>query len=166
MLVITHLLVDGRDSWMYEGVTRTGITDWVYGGVSARHGSIYTTNGPNFWSAYTFHDASVSADSLLVAMDRVIERLRREPLDDATLGRAITKARADYFGQWSQGFGEGRLDMLAQFALFDDAPERLYRFDRELRQITAADIHRAAREWLRPGNRTVVFLRPGGGASR
>jgi zinc protease len=168
MLVITHLLMDGRDSWMYEEVTRSGMTDWVYGGVSARHGSIYTTDGPNFWSAYTFHDASVSADSLLVAMDRVIERLRREPLDDTTLGRAITKARADYFGQWSQGFGEGRLDMLAQFALFDDAPERLNSFDRELRQITAADVHRAAREWLRPGNRTVVFLRPAGagGSSR
>ena len=166
MLVITHLLVDGRDSWMYEGVTRTGMTDWVYGGVSVRHGSIYTTNGPNFWSAYTFHDASVSADSLLTAMDRVIERLRREPLDGATLARAITKARADYFGQWSQGLGEGRLDMLAQFALFDDAPERLNSFDRELRQITAADVQRVASEWLRPGNRTVVFLRPAGGASR
>jgi zinc protease len=166
LLVITHLLVDGRDSWMYEGVARTGMTDWVYGGVSARHGSIYTTNGPNFWSAYAFHDATVSPDSLLVAMDRVIERLRREPLDDATLSRAITKARADYFGQWSQGLGEGRLDMLAQFALFDDAPQRLHGFDRELRQITSADVHRAAREWLRPGNRTVVFLRPPGGASR
>jgi predicted Zn-dependent peptidase len=166
LLVITHLLVDGRDSWMYEGVTRTGMTDWVYGGVSARHGSIYTTNAPNFWSAYAFHDASVSADSLLAAMDRVIERLREKPLDEATLGRAITKARADYFAQWSQGFGEGRLDMLAQFALFDGAPERLHSFDRELRQITAADVHRAAREWLRPGNRTVVFLRPAGGATR
>ena len=166
MLIITHLLVDGPDSWMYEGVTRAGMTDWVYGGVSSRHGSIYTTGGRNFWSAYTFHDAKVSADSLLAAMDRVIERVRNEPLDEATLGRAITKARADYLGQWSQGLGEGRLDMLAQFALFDGMPERLHTFDRELRRITAADVQRAAREWLRPGNRTVVFLRPAGGASR
>ena len=161
MLVITHLLIDGRDSWMYEGVTRTGMTDWVYGGVSVRHGSIYTTNGPNFWSAYSYHDASVSADSLLARMDRVIERLRSEPLDAATLGRAITKARAGYVGQWSQGFGEGRLDLLAQFALFDDAPQRLYNFDAELRKITAADVQRAAREYLRPGNRTVIVLTPG-----
>jgi predicted Zn-dependent peptidase len=163
MLVITHLLLEGRDSWMYEGVTQKNLTDWVYGGISARHGSIYTTSGPNFWSAYAYHDASVSPDSLLAAMDVVIDRLLREPVDDATLRRAISKARADYFGQWSQGFGEGKLDMLGQFALFDDAPQRTFTFDAELAAISAADVHRAARAYLRRGNRTVLFLRPQGG---
>lgn len=160
MLAITHLLFDGRDSWMYEGVTRKNLTDWVYGGVSARHGSIYTTNGPNFWTAYAFHDARVSTDSLLAAMDVVIDRLQRELVDDASLRRAIAKARTDYFAQWSQGFGEGKLDMLGQFALFDDAPQRVYTFDAELAAITAADVQRAAREYLRRGNRTVLLLLP------
>jgi zinc protease len=162
MLVITHLLVDGRDSWMNEGVTERSLTDWVYGGVSARHGSIYTTKGPNFWTAYAFHDATVSPDSLLAAMDAVIDRLLREPPDSATLHRAITKAQADYVGQWSQGVGDGKLDMLGQFALFDDAPGRALTFGAELRSISAADVHRAAREYLRRGNRTVVFLQAGG----
>jgi zinc protease len=162
MLIVTHLLVDGRDSWMYEDVTARGLTDWVYGGISARHGSIYTTNGPNFWTAYAFHDAAVSADSLVAAMDAVIDRLLRAPVDSATLRRAIAKARADFFGQWSQGFGEGRLDMLGQFALFDDSPERLMTFDAELRKITAAGVHRAAREYLRRGNRTVLTLQARG----
>jgi zinc protease len=161
MLVLTHLLVDGRDSWMFEAVSARSLADWVYGGVSARHGSIYTTSGPNFWSLYAYHEPSVSADSLSAAMDRVIERARQAPVDEQTLRRAITKARADYLGQWSQGFGEGRLDLLAQFALFDDAPQRLNTFDAELRRITATDVHRAAREWLRPENRTVVIVQPG-----
>jgi predicted Zn-dependent peptidase len=161
MLAITHLLFDGRDCWMYEGVIQKNLTDWVYGGVSARHGSIYTTNGPNFWTAYAYHDARVSPDSLLAAMDVVIDRLQRELVDDASLKRAITKARTDYFAQWSQGFGEGKLDMLGQFALFDDAPQRAYTFDAELAAITAADVQRAAREYLRRGNRTVLFLQAG-----
>lgn len=162
MLVITHLLTEGRDSWMYEAVTQRGLTDWVYGGISARHGSIYTTNSPNFWSAFAYHPATVPADTLIAAMDGVIERLRREPVDEATLRRAIAKARADYFGQWSQGLGEGKLDMMAQFALFDDAPQRLATFDAELQKITAAAVQRAAREYLRPSNRTIIVLQPGG----
>ena len=163
MLVIGHLLLDGRDSWMYEGVVQKRLTDGVFGGVSARHGSIYTTNGPNFWTAYTFHDARVSPDSLLAAMDAVIDRLQRDPVDDASLRRAIAKARTDYFAQWSQGFGEGKLDMLGEFALFDDAPQRAFAIDSELAAITAADVQRAAREWLRRGNRTVLLLQAGGG---
>jgi predicted Zn-dependent peptidase len=98
---------------------------------------------------------------LLAAMDVVIDRLQRELVDDASLKRAITKARTDYFAQWSQGFGEGKLDMLGQFALFDDAPQRAYTFDAELAAITAADVQRAAREYLRRGNRTVLFLQAG-----
>ena len=161
MHVIGQVLIEGRDSWMHETLVRRGLTDAVYGGVSAQHGSVFTTSGPNFWTVFAFHDAAQPADTLLAAMDLAVERLRSDTVDALTLQRALAKAVASYYGEWSIGFGEGRLDMLGQFALLDDDPHRVNRFADELRRITPGLVHATAREYLRPSNRTVLYLRAG-----
>lgn len=161
MGIIGQILIEGRDSWMHEALVQRGLTDAVWGGVSARHGNIYTTNGPNFWTAFAYHDAAQSPDTILAAMNGAVERLRSTPVDAGTLQRAIAKARADFVGQWSLGFGEGRLDMLGQFALFDDDPARINALDAELLAITPEMVHAAAREYLRSGNRNVLYLNTG-----
>lgn len=158
MHIISQILIEGRDSWMYESVVKSGLTEAVYGGVSAQHGSIYTTGGENFWTAFVIHDAARSRDSLLAAMDVAVDRLRAAPVDAATLQRAVAKALANFYGEWSLGLGEGRLDMLAQFVLFDDKPDRLNRFADELRAISPALVNATAREFLRPTNRTILYL--------
>jgi len=161
MHVISEILIEGRDSWMHETLVRRGLADAVSGGVSAQHGSIYTTGGPNFWTVFAFHDATQHPDSLLAAMDVAVDRLRASPVDASTLQRAIAKATAGFYGEWSQGLGEGRLDMLGQFALFDNDPERINRFGEELRRVTPELLHATAVEYLRPTNRNVLYLKPG-----
>jgi predicted Zn-dependent peptidase len=158
MHIISQILLEGRDSWMYESVVQRGLADAVYGGISAQHGTVYTTAGENLWSAFVFHGAERSRDSLLVAMDVAVNRLRAGPVDGPTLQRAVAKALANFYGEWSIGFGEGRLDMLGQFALFDDDPDRINRFADEMRAITPALVHATAREYLRPTNRTILYL--------
>ncbi|MCR6679004.1 hypothetical protein NVV43_26275, partial [Escherichia marmotae] len=74
-------------------VLERNLTDAIYGGLSTRHGSMYTINGPNFWTAFVFHDKSQSPDSILAARDQQIARLQETPVDSATLTRAITMAR-------------------------------------------------------------------------
>nr|AFK79193.1 peptidase PqqF [uncultured bacterium F42-01] len=162
MGIIDQILVHGRDSWMYDAlVRRRAITDEVDGGISARHGSMYTVNGPNFWAAFVYFDEAQSPDSMLAAMDHEIERLRSAPVDEEALGRAITKARANFYAELNAARGEGRTDMLGQLALFDDDPERINRIEAELRSVTPVIILATAREYLRPSNRTVLTLQSG-----
>jgi predicted Zn-dependent peptidase len=162
MAIIDEILVHGRDGWMYDAlVRRRSITDDVDGGISARHGSLYTVNGPNFWTAFVYFDRAQSPDSVLAVMDHEIERLLSAPVDDDTLRRAITKARAKFYAELNAAVGEGRTDMLGQLALFDDDPERINRIDADLRGVTPAIILDTAREYLRPSNRTVLTLQAG-----
>jgi predicted Zn-dependent peptidase len=162
MGIIDEILVHGRDGWMYDAlVRRRALTDEVDGGISARHGSMYTVNGPNFWTAFVYFDRAQSPDSVLAAMDHEIERLRAAPVDDETLGRAITKARAKFYAELNAARGEGRTDILGQLALFDDDPERINRIEAELRNVTPAIVLATAREYLRPSNRTVLVLQAG-----
>jgi zinc protease len=162
LAIIDQILVHGRDSWMYAAlVKRQAVTDDVDGGISPRHGSMYTVNGPNFWAAFVYFDRAQSPDAVLAAMDHEIERLRSAPVDDDTLRRAVTKARADFYAELNAGAGEGRTDMLGQLALFDDDPERINRIDAELRAVTPEIVLSTAREYLRPSNRTVLTLQAG-----
>jgi predicted Zn-dependent peptidase len=159
MGIINQILIEGRDSWMHRAlVEERNLTDAIWGGLSARHGSMYTINGPNFWTAYAFHDKSRSPDSLLAVMDEQIARLQTVPVDSATLARAITKARAGYYAELGAGRNEGIVDMLGQLALFGDHPSRINHIEDEFRSVTAERVLVAAREYLRPGNRTVLVL--------
>ena len=160
MQIIDQILIEGRDSWMYESmVRRQRLTDGVWGGVSASHGSIYTTGGPNFWTVFAMHDANVSPDALLAAMDEQIARIREQPVDDATLRRAVAKARSDFLAEANSGRGDGWADLLGQFTLFDGDPRRAAQIDAIYGAVTPEMVQATAREYLRPGNRTVLLLR-------
>ncbi|MEJ7809827.1 MAG: pitrilysin family protein [Gemmatimonadaceae bacterium] len=162
MGVIDQLLLQGRDSWLAEAVVqRRGLAAAVYGGVSARHGNLYTVNGESFWTPYLFHDAAQSPDSILATIDAEIERLRAAPVDQATLARAVIKARSDFHFQANTNVGIGRVDLLGTLALFDDDPARINRIEDEFRAVTPELLHATAREYLRPTNRTVLFLHAG-----
>ena len=159
MGIIDQILIEGRDSWMHQAlVDQRNLTEEIYGGLSSRHGSMYTINGPNFWTAFAFYDRSQSPDSLLAVMDQQIVRLQAAPVDSATLARAIIKARADFYAELGAGRNEGIVDMLGQLALFGYDPSRINRIEDEFRNVTAERVLAAAREYLRPGNRTVLFL--------
>src|SRR5688572_18802185 len=159
MGIINQILIEGRDSWMHRALVEDrNLADAIYGGLSARHGTMYTINGPNFWTAFAFHDKSRSPDSLLTVMDQQIARLQAAPVDSATLARAVTKARAEYYSELGAGRNEGIVDMLGQLALFGDHPSRINRIEDEFRSVRAERVRAAAREYLRPGNRTVLIL--------
>ena len=58
------------------------------------------------------------------------------------------------------GNGFGRADLLASLALFDDNPSRVNNIENELRKITPAMVQKAAQEYLRPTNRTILTIKP------
>jgi predicted Zn-dependent peptidase len=158
MGVINQLLAGGRDAWLFESMVERGLTDGIFGEISPRHGSMYTVGGPNFWAIFLWHDAQKPVDALLAAIDTQVTRVRTQTLDSATLSRAITKLRTQFYGEWDAGRGDGRVDLLGQFALFDDDPSRLNRLDSELRGITADVVLKTARDYLNSTNRVILTL--------
>jgi predicted Zn-dependent peptidase len=91
-------------------------------------------------------------------MDEQIARLQAALVDSATLARAITKARADFYSELTANRNEGVVDMLGQLALFGDNPGRINHIEDEFRSVTPERVLSAAREYLRTGNRTVLLL--------
>ena len=157
--IVDQILIEGRDSWMHRAlVDEHNLTEEIYGGISTRHGSMYTVNGPNFWTAFAFYDKSRSPDSLLKVMDEQIARLQAGPVDSVTLARAITKARADFYAELTANRNEGVVDMLGQLTLFGDKPSRINHIEDEFWSVTPERVLSAAREYLRPVNRTVLLL--------
>ena len=123
-------------------------------------GNLLNYNGPMLWSLSLIHDTTHAADSILARLDGVLERLRRAPVDSATLARARVKLRSGLYGFQESLFGFGRADLLAAFALFDDDPARLNRLEDEFDRVTPAVIQRTAQEYLRPTNRTILTVTP------
>ena len=158
--LLDQILLQGEDSMLHQHlVQETGLTGGVNGGINML-GNMFNYNGPMLWTGSLFHDDNVAPDSIMQAVDVVIERVRTEPVDQATLDRALVKLRSGLYDSMGGFFGFGRADLLAAFALFDDDPARINRLEAEFAKITPALIQKTAQEYLRPTNRTVLTVEP------
>jgi predicted Zn-dependent peptidase len=108
-----------------------------------------------------FHDRDKTADTLLKVIDAEIDALIAAPPDSATLARAKTKMRAALYGFLEESSGLGKLNLLASFALFDNDPNKINALDDGFASITAAQIQKTAKEYLRRENRTIYTIIPG-----
>jgi zinc protease len=163
MGVLDQILGQGRDSRLHRAlVQERGMTGSVSAGINPLLGNMYNVNGPTLWMAWLIHDSSVTPDSILAVIDRTVEPLRTQPIDQATLDLALTKVRSSFYGIIEQLSGFGRADLLASFALFDDDPARINRIEAEFGKVTPELVMRTAQEYLRPTNRTVLTIVPSG----
>ncbi|MDQ1559753.1 MAG: zinc protease [Pyrinomonadaceae bacterium] len=160
MGLLDQLLLQGQDSLLnQELVQRKAYTDTVVGGTNLL-GNMYNYQGPMIWLGYLFHDAKTKPEEIMSAVDTVVKSVQDKPIDQRTLDRALTKVRSDFYDVLGQLNGFGRADLLASFALFDDNPARINTLEAEFRKVTPQVIQRTAREYLRPGNRTVLKIVP------
>jgi zinc protease len=160
MGILNELLLQGDDSLLHEElVKKRGLTDDVSGGINLL-GNMYNYYGPMLWASALFYDNNVNADTIVSAMDTVIEPLRTKPVDQKTLDRAILKLRSSYYNSVGGNNGIGLADLLCSFALFDDNPARVNTLEAEFRKVTPALIQKTAQAYLRPGNRTVLVIQP------
>ena len=161
MGLLDQVLLQGKDSRLYQAlVQRTGLTGSVDGGINPDLGNMFNINGPTLWVAYLIHDADKTPDQILKAIDTEVEALRTKPVDQATYDLALIKVRSALYDAIDRSFGFGRADLLASFALFDDDPAKINRLESEFRKVTPELMLKTAREYLRPGNRTVLLVEP------
>jgi predicted Zn-dependent peptidase len=164
--LIDQILAQGHDSRLYQRlVQEKGYTSDVSAGINWGLGTQFNYEGPMLWLASFYHDSTTPADSLLAVIDDEVAALQTRPVDPATLARARTKMRSQLYDMVEQFSGFGRLDLLASFALFDNDPGRVNRLEAEFARVTPDLIQRTAREYLRPGNRTVYTILPGAAAT-
>jgi zinc protease len=164
--LLSQLLVEGHDSLLYdEMVRKQGLTGDVSGGINWGLGSMFDYAGPMLWMSQFFHDSDVPADKLVHAFDTAVATLQNAPVDQATLDRAVVKMRSSLYSDLEQFAGFGRANLLASFALFDNDPARINRLEAEFAKVTPQLLQETAKEYLRPGNRTIYVITPGAKAT-
>jgi predicted Zn-dependent peptidase len=160
--LLDEALAQGSDSLLYDALVRKqGLTGEVSAGINWGLGNMFDYSGPMLWIAQFFHDTTTPPDKLLGAIDGVLESVRKNGLDRATLDRARVKMRSDLYASLEQFAGFGKANLLASFALFDDDPGRINRLEDEFAKVTTAVVQKTAAEYLRPANRTVYLIKPG-----
>jgi zinc protease len=160
MILLDEMLIEGGDSLLrQELVQKRGITGGVEGGINLL-GNPYNYQGPMLFIANLIYDPSTKPDTILQAMDGVIEPLRSKPVDQKTLDRALVKARSDLYDTFGQQGGFGLVDILASLALFDDNPARVNTLVSQLEKVTPELLQKTVLEYLRPTNRTVLVVEP------
>jgi zinc protease len=161
MGLIDEILVQGKDSWMYQAlVQKNGLTGEVSGGINSGLGDMYNVNGPTLWDVSLYYDKDKTPEQILGVFDAEVEKLRTKPVDQATLDRALVKVRSDLYDKIEQFSGFGRADLLASYALFDDDPAKVNQLEAEFRKVTPALIQKTAQEYLRKDNRTILIIEP------
>ena len=160
MGLINQILVEGDDSSLYqELVQKRGLTAGVQGGINYL-GNMFNYKGPMVWMADLRYDTATNPDTILQAVNGVVEPLRTKPVDKATLDRALVKLRSSLYDSIGQFSGFGLADLLASFALFDDDPARVNTLVGQFEKVTPELIQKTAQEYLRPENRTVLIREP------
>ncbi len=160
MGLLNQILLQGNDSRLYqELVQKKGLTGSVEGGINLL-GNMFDYNGPILWTGYLYYDNNVSADTILQAIDATIAGLADKPVPQQTLDKALIKMRADLYNTMGSYFGFGKADLLASFALFDDAPARINDLEKNFRQVTPELLQETARKYLRPSGQTVLIIEP------
>jgi zinc protease len=160
MVLLDQILTQGDDSLLrQELVKKRAFTSNVSGGINFALGNAYNYNGPMLWMVSLFHDAKNSPQDITSAIDSVIENVRSKPVEQSQIDRALVKSRSNLYNLMSHGT-PGRADLLASLALFDDDPNRINSLEAELLKISPAMLQKAAQEYLRPTNRTVLTIKP------
>jgi len=160
--LLDEALAQGSDSLFYDELARKkGLTGGVNAGINFGLGSMFDYSGPMLWLAQFFHDSSVSSDTLLSAIDAIVEKVRKDGLSQPELDRARVKMRSDLYSNLEQFAGFGRANLLASFALFDDDPSKINQLEDGFEKVTAALVRKTAEEYLRSTNRTVYVVTPG-----
>ena len=106
--------------------------------------------------------AGTGLDRLQAALGEQIERLRTEPVGEAELERAVTRLLARETYARDSLMGQAR--RLGELVTAGIGWQEAQRLEERIRAVTAADIQRVARRYLRPERRTVGRLLPGEGS--
>jgi predicted Zn-dependent peptidase len=160
MGLLEQMLVEGDDGLLrQELVQKRGLTDSVEGGINML-GNMFNYKGPMLLAFDVIYDPATKTETMIEAIDSVIEPLRTKPVDQKALDRARVKLRSSLYDTLGRQGGFGLMDLLSSFALFDDNPGRVNDLVAQFNKVTPELLQKTAQEYLRSSNRTIIELEP------
>jgi predicted Zn-dependent peptidase len=162
MALLDQALHGGRAGRVYrELVLEKQIAVEADGGVD----DIFGYNGPSQMTTRIFHKPEISSEDTLEAFDKIIRAMQDQGITDSELEQLKIKWRSDYFATLEGGRGGhmpkyGLMHLLACFTLFDDEPQLVNSILDGFLAVTKEQVQEAARKYLQPHNRAIVFRKP------
>ena len=126
---------------------------------------LFGYNGPTQMTTRIMHKPEYSAEETLAAFDEVLREVREKGITEDELEQLKVKWRSDYYSTLEGGRGGympryGLMHLLACFALFDNQPELVNTIQAGFSKVTREEIQTAAKKYLMPENRAIVFRTP------
>ena len=151
--VLGTVLSSGRSSRLYESIVRQ---KQLSPGVSAF--SSQERGVGQFRFVGTLAPGKTMAD-LEAAIWEEIERVKKGPIAEWEIEKARNQARRQLVGTLQSSLS--RAILLSQDALYFNDPGRINTMPDRIAAVTAADVQRVARTYLRTSNRIVMHTLPG-----
>ena len=126
---------------------------------------LFGYNGPTQMTTRILHKPEYSAEETLAAFDEVLREVRDKGIAADELEQLKVKWRSDYYSTLEGGRGGympryGLMHLLACFTLFDNQPALVNTILNDFLTVTDEEVLAAARRYLVPGNRAIVFRTP------
>jgi zinc protease len=126
---------------------------------------IFGYDGPTQMTTRILHKPEISSDATLTAFDSIIREVQQQGIAEGELEQIKVKWRSDYFATLEGGRGGympkyGLMHLLACFTLFDDEPQLVNTILDGFLAVTKEQVQAAARKYLQPQNRAIVFRTP------
>jgi len=126
---------------------------------------IFGYNGPTQMTTKILHKPEISSEATLQEFDAVIREVQEKGISEDELQDLKVKWRSDYYSTLEGGRGGhmpryGLMHLLACFTLFDNQPQLVNTILEGFLAVTREQIQQAAKKYLRPENRAIVFRTP------
>ena len=162
MALLDQALHGGRAGRIYRQlVLEKQIAVEADGGID----DLFGYNGPTQLTTRILHKPEITSEATLATFDAVVSETRENGITDSELQQLKVKWRSDYFATLEGGRGGympkyGLMHLLACFTLFDGQPQLVNTILDGFLAITRDQVQKAARTYLVPENRAIVFRKP------
>jgi predicted Zn-dependent peptidase len=151
--VIQSILSSGRTGWLYQDLVRDKHISIGAGASTTFPGGKYE----NLFMVLSVPANGKTAEENEQALYGVLDRLKKNKVDDETLNRVKTKVRAGLIRQLDSN--QGLASQLTFYQAFYGDWRKLFDSVREVEKVTAADVQRVAREYFVDTRRTVAYTK-------
>jgi predicted Zn-dependent peptidase len=149
--VIDSIMAGGRTSIIYKDLVRDKK-------IALQAGAEATVPGGKYAGLFFFYlvpNAGHTAEENEKALDALLDQLKTQKVDDASLARVKTRTRAGLIRQLDSNSGLAQL--LASYSANYGDWRKLFTSIDEIDKVTADDVQRVARAYFTPENRTVAL---------
>ena len=150
--IISGILSQGRTGRLYKDL----VEDKKLALGAAAYATFPGGKQDNIYIVFAVPNSGKTIDELEKATYDILEKLKKEPVDDATLKRVKINVRAGLIRGLNSNIGMA--NALAAAHVGYGSWKKLYSQLDELEKITAADVQRVAKTYFRAKGRTVAYM--------